>query len=752
MILFENDWLQHPGAIIDDKTKNVSARLLAAKYRKMGVRNNAFFLALHNPRLQGVGPYSPNLTFVQMLEIGVECKNNPWYFFREVARAPSNAGTEGAMVEFNRANISLWWSFYNHVTYTLVQPRQTGKSFCTDILMSELMLCQCTNTQINLLTKDEILRKSNIDRLKKIYEELPRYLQIKTREDANNTEMLTVKKNGNKYVTHVPQASEKRANAQGRGLTTPIIHIDEAPFQVNIEHSFPAAMGAMGAAIQDAKRNNEPYGTILTTTAGQKDDRDGKYVYKFAMESAPWSEKFFDAVDAFQLEEMVRRSSRVVSAINQITGKEETKGVFRIYGAFNHRQLGKDDAWLRDQLERQGGTPDKANRDYFNIWTNGSVTSPLSPEIVSKLNAGVVEDYHETISVVGAYITRWHIPADSIEYFMRTRKTIAGVDTSDASGKDAIAVVLTDVETGAVIAVSKFNETNLTRFAQWVMWFLTTYENTTMIIERRSSAPGIIDHLLLYLPEKGIDPFKRLFNWVANDPLLHKERYAETRQMLSRRPEDLYVRCKSHFGFATSGSGETSRTALYSTTLQNAAQRCADKIMDKELTGQITSLENRNGRVDHEEGGHDDLVIAWLLTHWFLTMAKNLQFYGIDARSILVDHKPKEELNAMEQYSRVEQQKLRVRIEAIYEELSTEADSFICDKLEKELRFLDSRIVLEYGESFSVDTMIKQAKEQRRSSYTHSNLYGGDTTYYNRMGYNVAQGSGDRGLSDRPFA
>ena len=96
------------------------------------------------------------------------------------------------------------------------------------------------------------------------------------------------------------------------------------------------------------------------------------------------------------------------------------------------------------------------------------------------------------------------------------------------------------------------------------------------------------------------------------------------------------MRNKRLFGFATSGGGQTSRTELYSTVLQNAANRAASIIYDRQLSGQITGLVIRNGRVDHAVGSHDDMVISLLLCHWVLTMGKNLIQYGIDPATIMM--------------------------------------------------------------------------------------------------------------------
>ena len=85
-------------------------------------------LALHNPRLQGVDPYDPNLTEEQIADIIVEASFNPWYCFRELIWFPGMASSDKLMFEANRANIAMYWSYYNHVMFALTMPRQFGKS------------------------------------------------------------------------------------------------------------------------------------------------------------------------------------------------------------------------------------------------------------------------------------------------------------------------------------------------------------------------------------------------------------------------------------------------------------------------------------------------------------------------------------------------------------------------------------------------------------------------------------------------
>jgi hypothetical protein len=137
MILFKEDWdkPENKSAIADYTTSNKSFVELAAKLKMMGIENYDFMLALHIPQLRGINPFSKNLTQEQIALISIEAKINPWYYFREIARVPATAGFDDVPLNANRANISLYWLFFNHVTTMLIQPRQTGKSLSTDELM-----------------------------------------------------------------------------------------------------------------------------------------------------------------------------------------------------------------------------------------------------------------------------------------------------------------------------------------------------------------------------------------------------------------------------------------------------------------------------------------------------------------------------------------------------------------------------------------------------------------------------------------
>ena len=708
MILFKDDWLKYPTAIVDDKTTNESFLRMASVYRSMGVKNHVFMLALINPELQGVNPFDEeNLSEETKTAILIECKVNPWYFFREIARAPSKTGNAVFVFEANRGNMALYFLFFNHITVFLIQIRQTGKSFSVDTLQAMLMNITCTNTQINLLTKDDGLRNDNIKRIKDIDSEFPSYLRQRGRRDSNNFEGITVNSLGNSLKAHVPQSSPKAALKLGRGLTSPIFVIDESPFQQNIGIAMPAALAAGTAARELARLNGEPYGTILTTTAGKRDDPDGKYIFRLLESSAEWTEDYLDCQNIEELIRIIKKNSR--------------SGEIRVNCTFNHLQLGKTDEWLyRSIADTMGSDPEAIDRDFFNRWTSGTLSSPLTTETLARISKSAMAPKYTQIFPNG-YVLRWYIEEEEINYRMSQGHYVLGSDTSDGSGGDAISIVIIDTITGETMAAATINEINLISFSQWLCQLFVIFINMTGIIERRSSGVAVIDYLLLMMPALGLDPFKRLFNLAVNDHKEDEMRWREIAPGLGRRPHDSYVVHKKTFGFTTSGSGMASRTELYSTTLQMAAKKAGDSVRDKTTITQILGLITHNGRVDHAPGEHDDMVIAWLLCYWFITKAKNLSYYGIDSKSILSYTEEIAVLTSTERHEMAYQQNVRLSIEKIYDQMVKERDDNVIKKLEYQLINLNRKLILQDGEHFSIDDMINSLKEKRRNTRLNNN-------------------------------
>ncbi len=705
-ILFREDWGLYPTSDIHYNTTNESFIEIVDLYQQMGVKNCYFPLALVQQHLADIDPFAPDLPFQTKMDIKLECSINPWYYWREIARVPPQSGFKPVPIRANRSNIALWWCFLNHIDIALIQPRQTGKSLNTDELMCWLLYQKLRNTQIFLLTKDSKLRGDNIQRIKDIRQYLPAYLNPHLKSDPDNQIEIKCGQYANHYATAIGRNQETAANSIGRGHTFPISHTDEGPFIPHLGVALAAMLAAGTAAREEAIRCGTPYGNIFTTTAGKRDEPSGKLFWDMLTDSMFWSESLFDCNNQQHLRQVVENNCHN----NQCM----------INATFSYRQLGYDDDWFRKVAANTRGTPDSISRDFLNKWTTGTATSPLSTELNGALRNSVRSPRYVQL-FKNNFTLNWYIDKDKIASRMANGKYVMGMDTSSGVGRDNTTIFITDSRTLETIATAAISEINLLKMCKWVVDLMVTYENIILIPERKSSGDTLVDSLLLDLPAVGINPFYRIYNRVVSENMDEEDRnLREYIFDIVRRPDSVPPKIKTYFGFATGASSSAhSRGALYDDTLQLAASFCANSMQDQGTVDEITALVTKNDRIDHGAGKHDDRVIAWLLTNWFLIHTKNLHRYGIkDALSGAIDYyasKAREDQGGVNlEFEQAKNARIKREIDELLDKLRDCKDEFVMSQYEARLRLLDSRFSEEDKGVVSINDLIIEAKETRR--------------------------------------
>ena len=703
MILHMEDWSKYPTAKPDWDTTNQSFRELVRVYHMMGVKNSYFILALVNQELKGVDPHSQYLTQAQKAAVYHECTINPWYFLREVCRVRN-----GGYISYiaNRGNIALMWLFLNHVDLFLIQPRQTGKSASADCLMIWLMYFACRETKIQLITKDSALRSDNIARMKIIRDGLPSYLVPRNRKDSDNSENIIVTDREMIYQGLVPRGSEADAAKVGRGATSEILQIDEVPYIRFIEETLQAALGSTTAARKAAKRMGTPYGVLYTTTAGKIDDRDGAFAYKILSDGTPWTEMFLDAGNEERLNQVVKDNGAGESPLVNCT--------------FSHRQLGISDAEMWEIMARNKARGEAAERDYLNRWTNGTGSNPIPPHLLKQIAESEIDPHHVEFHESG-YVTRWYVPKEKIAAYMAAGSFVIGLDTSDMVGRDAISMTVIDVRDRSVVCTGKFNRSNIYRWISFLASFMIKYPTTVLVPERRSSAQVIIDGLIEIMDAKEIDPFSRIFNQVVNEKERHDKYFAASLAPSSRRR--ILDDTKGMFGFLTDAS---SRNILYIDVLNNALEEAASLIRDKGLSEEFRGLMVRDGRIDHKLGGHDDMVISYLLANWLLTHGKNLAHYGIKSADVRSSIRSEgKEMSVAEMMEQQRQIQIKEELDKLLTEYSETELEFEARRLEMRIRNLMSKVRGEVEMYESVNELLEKATLKRREGFSRRTGAGG---------------------------
>ena len=673
MVLFEEDWDKYPHYVVDLACPNPYLLRFCSTLKTMGVKNHHWPLQLHDRDLLGINPREPNLPEDIRKKISAECYSNFFYALRELLVIPGSSQGTPIWFEANRANMFLFWTFLCGVSPYLTLIRQGGKSYAMDVIKIwcyELRLAGCNGS---IITTSEALRASNMERVRKIGNELPGWLRGRGLKDAANSEIYKVPMLQNFIRAWIASSSIENADKICRGQTDTTQNWDEIAYLNNFSISLPAASAAGARARWDAELRGDPYGSVFGTTAGRRDTRDGAYAYKMMMDSASWSEAFMDLQNREKLHEAVSAGSRQKDLV--------------VFGSFLHNQIGRSDEWLQTTMRQSKSFGEDAEKDFGNKWLSGTLKSPFTSVVADRISNSEVKEYHTSFSP-GNFAIRHYTGPTMHTVHHRNHWGIIGLDTSDAIGRDDIGMVVTDARTGGVTAAGDYNNVSLFNFSEFLAEYMLCNPKTILVPEAKSSGRSITDNVSEILLKEGINPFTRIFNTVFQNPDKFRLVFEDCKHIYNVR--SLYGQLKKHLGFGTTGSGDYSRDKLFGTTLTSWAQNCGSTAHDPKLIKQVLGLEIKDGRLDHGHGKHDDMVVGKLLGHWFLMNGANLDLYGINRGEVFSSVDTGEEKTDEELYSSFMTDQLRKRLTILLEVMEKEQDPMIYNRIERQVSNLYS--------------------------------------------------------------
>lgn len=596
----------------------------------------------------------------------------------------------------------------NHPEHLYVTDQHivTHNTFGACAIICYVMYIGGYNLEISLYTKDSDLVQANVGRIKAMRDGLPNYLVHKQIRDTDNKEGLSYEALKNRYRTAIAQKDKQGADNLGRGLTSPVVHGDEPAFCTNIEITYPVMMLSTVTAVENAKRAGQPHSNIFTTTAAPIDTARGRFAYEMVNKAMQFSELIYDLKNKEEAQALVRANSK-----NDM-----------INGTFSYLMLGLTHKWYEDACRLSGATKEVNDRELLNEWKSGTDTALLDAETIKLIN----NNKHEPTftEIISSYVIRWYLERSIVESSAFAQKRlILGMDSSENIGRDFTTLVLVDIATMAVVATFRCNESNTIKIGMFIAQFLLKYRNVTFIPERNSTGTAIVDTIIMMFQRNHVNPFRRIYNRVVQE--------YSTPEMQRINIDDASIldsSVRKHFGFRTTGK---TRPYLYKNTLIKATTMNATRINDTVLIGELSTLSVINGRIDHTEDNHDDMVIAWLLACWLIYFGENLHYYGIDPRMIPTTITSNGEI--VDPVRSQQQLQLRSLLKQ-YHDLLKNADSevvrnFYMQKILQVQERLDHDIVVE---PIGVTKVEQDELEYGRSLYTPQQLHDQSRTNHTR--------------------
>jgi hypothetical protein len=562
----------------------------------------------------------------------------------------------------------------------------------------------------HLITLKNDNRAQFIDAVKKIRTCMPSYLVNPTWRDKDSGNYLTYKAFGEEYTNslniNVPQMGRDAAGDLGRGLTVETTTYDEPAYISFIEEIINGCAPSALTAMANARIQGKPYGISFITTPNTTLHPSGKFMFEKLMNSTEWREKFFDSFSESHLKERLLRASP----------KETTApSVAMVY---NYMQLGKDKDWVKETIDSLNLSLSKAKIDLLLMWVEDGenrLFDDVTREAINNCKNQVVwsKEYVSSGLFMDFFVTQQQLiemgRKDYNDYFL------IGVDTSSAINKDACTIIIRSMKTGKVVGVGRYPLAFLDDVTSIIVDLLGVLNNSLLVIER-NYAHHMIDNLLIMLPAKGMDPFTRIYNQIYQDTVSHEKEFKEVQNTkFAYRQKNFYLKFKQYFGFNTTSR---SRETLYG-LIQEAVANTGYGINYDKLADELINLRTKGGRIDHDTKMHDDLVISWLLTYWFIKLGMNKSLYGISAGIALTDTK-----NIMNQANGRQQaelephvaqflNKVKARAQQLTEELLQTNDNLLAVRLEAEIRKLTRVLPPEAARFMTIDVLLEEAKIER---------------------------------------
>jgi len=565
-----------------------------------------------------------------------------------------------------------------------------------------------------LITLAASNRMQFVEAIKKIRASLPDYLINVTYKDKDAGNVLSYEAFGedkkNTFEVRVPSGGRDGAENVSRGATLEVLLYDEPAWTKYIEEIINGSGPATLTAQKEAREKGIPYFTAKATTPNSILKEEGAYMHKDFMESTEWREIFFDSFSETHLVERLIKASPIRTTSPKI-------GMM-----FTHLQLGLGQGWVKETMDKLGLSWSKAKIDLLMMWTEEGMNK-LFDDFTRERLAECKEEHvwNEEIGDTGLFVD-WFIDKETLDYYIDNpdEYILLGMDTSDANNRDAVTLVLRRMKTGENIATGRYPLAFLDDVTEVLKVLLIRIPNSLLIIERNRAA-HMIERLLLMLPAYNIDPFRRIYNEIVNDPVKYASEFRDVTEVhFKNRTKEFYLKYKGKFGFYT---GPESRRRMYG-FIHEAVALTGSGIRYKLLVDELIGLEvDKDGRIDHGSGGHDDLVIAWLLTYDFIKVGYNKTYYGIPQGMALTQITSLKEASDQPQYTKQQLDlfiRIKERINNLTQELMSADNNTIANRIELEVRKLSEFIPKEMRKTITIDAIIEEAKQERNKRVMES--------------------------------
>ena len=581
--------------IYDIHTKNKSFLKISRELKKLNIKNNKFMLSLYDESLQGIDPYDENLTLEIQARIVNEATINYWYYIRECVRVPTPGGFSRYIL--HRGNLAESFCLVFNLNSIVLLPRQHYKTISGAIYYSWVYNLIARNYNMVFSNKQYDDSQLNIKRLNDILDALPKYFRshANSKKDTDNMTEIRLDYFNNTIKALSTGRDKVGADKLGRGLTIPCIWLDEFAFLPYNEVTYKAAKPALSTAMDIAKKQNLPRGILITTTPNNLDVDNGKFCYNLMKKSAKFTEEFYD---------WIIETNGYDKILNYIHQNSENDF---IHVQFSYKELGKSEAWLRQQIRELEGDMLIVKREILLEWTYANNVSPFTEEQLTDISNYIIRD-HKTNLIVNDYAIEILEEPKNL-YF---KNWILSIDVAGGLEEDSSAFVLIDPNDRKPKMKFKSNRIGIVELSQLIISFVNIYVPNAIIVPERNNHGLALIELILMSPIAS-----NLYYESINDVTTKKKNNTNRLKASKKNKKTETIR----YGFNT----DKSSRSLLIENLRYIVNEEPELITDPDIFDEIRTLERKKtGKIEHGYGFHDDVLMSYLIGFTILTEGRNI--------------------------------------------------------------------------------------------------------------------------------
>lgn len=619
--------VQLGGKYYDFGTKNQSFIQTAYELKTLGNKNFYFMLEVRYPQLgvQDIDPFKPNITSEEIGKIVIECKANPWFFFREVARVPARGMPKPFQAYLHRSSCAMVWCYIHSIDFIVNQPRQTFKTTWTLLITLYSFIFELKNADIPFAHLNEAQVIRNIEMFRDYVYALPPYMNPwLTKQKMPGVKSIKYDQH-NVTIRIIAQAdSEVNAKDRLRGWTLFTGFFDEWEYIDFITDIIAGAAPAIISGRTIAEQIGCRTCMMYSSTPGNLETETGIAAQHMIDATPKFFEGIYDLTEA-ELADFLDGATKRDDGEYAVADPEESNTkVTMLYIEFNYKQLRKTDEWLREQYleaERTGKIAEYRRGVLLDRFRGGDVVLFHQSDI-DYIKSHVKDPDHDMfilnkfhLYVYDHKIYQGDLMSDT-PYFDIYTPYLIGMDISSGGNGDNTAIVITHPYTLEVVAELQSPYIGIIDLMKIIAFLAKLVPSGIFCVETNNIGKAIVD----FVQETQLE--HRFYH----DPELNMHKNATTTQNDVNKLLEAKANAKQYIGVYVTPQARVQMFDL----LKLHVKDYKETLNTMNLVKDITNLVIYKKKIQARSGEHDDTVMAYLHTLYVLYYGFDLTRFGID--------------------------------------------------------------------------------------------------------------------------